>query len=290
MKSIFTNFKGLTLFLILVTSFSYAQGPWASGKGHGYSQLLFNVIPTYNEVFDKSNPEGIRQAQRELSDITIAPYVEFGVSERLTLGGSIPFIIVSTGEATDSNITPLYPEDNLASLGNISMFGKYTIIDKKWKLAVIADLGLRTSSRNEVSGLSTGVDAFTLQPKLSLGSSSGKFYYYGVFGYGSRNNGYHDFLSFGVEGGYKVTEKITLILGLNSLSSLDNGSDSVNSPANIETGFYTSDQEYNAFTIKVFAEKLYKNLGGFFSLGGGGVEANSVAASPAISLGMFYKW
>jgi len=282
--------KYLAIILILCSGSIMAQGPWAKGKGNGYGQLMFNTIPTYSELFDKSFDEGKRTTERELSDVTIATYIEAGVSDKLTIGGSIPLIFVGAGAATDANVTPVYPEDNLGSLGNISLFGKYTLIDKKWKLAFISDFALPTSTRNEESGLSTGVDAFTFQPMLSLGSSKNKFYYYGYFGYGMRSNEYHDFLNFGAEAGYKATKKITLILHLNSRYNLDNGNPAVDSPANIETGFYTSNQEYNAFLFKVFAEKLYKNFGAFFSLGGGGFGANSVAASPALSLGAFYKW
>jgi len=275
--------------LVLVTNISIAQGPWAKRKGHGYGQLLFNVVPTYSELFDKNSSTGKRITERELSDVTIAPYVEFGVSDRLTLGGSIPFVFVWSGEASSSEVTPIYPDDNLNALGNINLFGKYTFIDKEWKLAFISDFSLPTSSRNIESGLATGVDAFTFQPKLSIGSSKGKFYYYGFFGYGLRSNNYNDFLSFGIEGGYGVTDKTKLILNVNRLHNLDNGSSLVDAPSIIETGFYTSFQEYTAFLIKVFAEEVYKDFGLFGSLGGG-FSSDSVAASPALSLGVFYKW
>jgi len=288
MKSTITKIS--LLLLLIASQFIIAQGPWAKGKGHGYGQLLFNVIPTYDQLFDTSADGNMRQTERKLSDFTIAPYIEFGVSDKLTFGGSIPFNMVSSGEASDENVIPIYPEDNLASFGNINVFGKYTFIDKKWKVAFISDFSLPTSTRNEESGLSTGVDAFTFQPKLSLGSSEGKFYYYGYFGYGLRSNDYHDFLHFGVEAGYKATEKVTIMLHLNRLHNLGNGNSNVDTPANLATGFYTSTQEYGAFLLKVFAEKLYKDLGGFLSLGGGGFGGNSVAVSPAISLGVFYKW
>ncbi len=284
--------KALLLVVIMfsMTHKTAAQGPWAKGKGHGYGQFLFNFIPTYSDLFDKDNPEGTRQSERELSDVTLESYLEFGLSDKFTIGGTIPFVFVGAGAPSEETITPVFPEDKLASLGNISLWGKYSLIDKKWKLAFIADFSLPTSSRNTASGLATGVDAFTFQPKLSLGSSTAKFYYYAFFGYGLRSNEYHDFLSLGVEGGYKASEKITLILHLNRWHNLNNGNPAVDSLANIETGFYTSFQEYTSFLIKVFAEKVYKNFGAFGSLGGGGFTAKSVAASPALGFGIFYKW
>jgi len=278
------------LIFFLVSQVTIAQGPWAKGKGHGYGQFLFNIIPTYSELFDKDFEDGKRPTQRELSDITIATYAELGVSDKVTLGVNIPFVIVSSGDVVDSEVAPLFPEDNLGSFGNISLQGKYTFIDKKWKVAFISDFELPTSSRNEDSGLSTGVDAFTFQPKLSFGSSDNKFYYFGYFGYGLRSNNYHDFLNFGVEGGYKASEKLTLILHLNRWHNVNNGNPNVDSIANLETGFYTSNQEYTSFLIKVFADDLIKKVGGFFSLGGGGFSAKSVAVSPALSFGLFYKW
>lgn len=271
------------LFCILSAS---AQGPWAPGKGHGYSQLLFNLIPTYSQVYDGGSTT--REVERELFDFTIAAYAEFGITSKLTIGANVPFVLVNTGAATDPLVTPTLPSDNLASPGNISLFGKYTFLDQSVKVALIGQIDLPSSDRDPDSGLSTGVDATTFLPKLSVGGGQSSWFAYGFFGYGYRTNDHHDFLNFGIEGGLKASEDFTVILNINRWHNLNNGEASVDAPNIIETGFYTSFQEYNAFLLKIFAEDLFAGFGGFASIGGG--MGTSVAASPAISLGLFYKW
>lgn len=273
----------ILLFTFLQVS---GQGPWAPGKGHGYSQLLFNVIPTYSQVYDGGSTT--REAERELFDFTVAAYGEFGINSAFSVGLNVPFVLVNTGGVTDPTTMPSLPSDNLATLGNISLFGKYTVIDQSMKVAFIGQVDVPTGSQKPESGLSTGVNAATFLPKLSLGGGLNQWFAYGFFGYGYRNNDHHDFLNFGVEGGVKMSEKFTLILNINRWHNLDNGDPGVDAPNIIETGFYTSFQEYNAFLLKLFAEDLFGGFGGFASIGGG--NGTSVAASPALSLGLFYKW
>ncbi|MGB3466435.1 MAG: transporter [Cyclobacteriaceae bacterium] len=272
--------------LLLLNSLAIAQGPWAAGKKHGYTQLLFNTIPTYNTLY-YGNGNTI-ETERELSDNTLAAYLEYGFSDRFTLIANMPYIFVKGGELVDQSVTPITEAGSLNGFGNISLSGKYTFIKKKFVAAAILQADLPTRSFDNATGLSTGVDALTLMPKLSVGTSDDKWFLYGYFGYGIRSNDYHHIVNYGIEGGYKVADNLTLILNLNNISRLDNGDPSVDTPTNIRTGFYTSNQEFNAFLLKLYAEKIYKDLGALVSLGGG--TGTSVAVSPAISIGVFYKW
>ncbi len=280
--------KAIMILLFLLSyQLMMAQGPWAQGKGNGYGQVVFNIIPTYSSIFDGSGSS--RETEREISEFILSSYAELGITDNLTLGASIPFNISSTGAATSTTETPTFPAGNLSSLGNISLFGKYTIGNGGLKLAFIPQVDLPTSTRNDVTGLSSGVDAFTFRPAISIGKSGTQAFYYGYFGYGLRTNEHNDFLTFGVEGGLKLSEKFTFIVNVNRLQNIDNGNPLVDSPANIETGLYTSFQEYTAFLIKFFVDDVFNDFGVFFSLGGGS-NANSVASSPALSFGVFRKW
>jgi len=265
-----------------------AQGPWSPGKGHGYAQFLYNTVPSYTSLFDGSN--GSRQSERFLSEIDLALYAEVGISDKLTLGATLPFISVASGDPNPFlSETPTLPADRLSALGNISLLGKYNLFNKSWNVALITQVDLPTSVRTLDSGLSTGVDALSIQPKVSFGRSTLNGFFYGFLGYGYRNNDHHDFLNFGIEAGLNASEKFTLILNLNRLHNLNNGDPAVDSQANIITGFYTSFQEYTGYLLKFFVKDIYNGFGAFASLGGGG-GAVSVAASPALSLGIFHKW
>ena len=283
------TYKYLLTFLAALTStMVIAQGPWSQGKGHGYAQLLYNTVPSYTSLFGGEN--GSRQSERVLSETDIALYAEVGISDKLTLGTTVPIISVTSGDRNPRlPEIPLLPADNLTSLGNISLLGKYTLLNKSWNVAVITQVDLPTSSRTIESGLSTGVDAFTFQPKISAGKSTLNGFFYGFFGYGFRNNEHNDFLNYGIEGGKHLDDRLTVIINISRLENIENGNPSVDSEANLETGLYTSFQEYTGYLLKFFVKDIYKGFGAFASLGGG-FNANSVAASPALSLGVFRKW
>lgn len=276
----------LVIFALFIQTLSFAQGPWAAGKNHGYGQLLFNTIPTYNTLYSGNGTT--TETERELSDITLAAYLDYGISENITLNANIPYILLKGGALVDETITPITEEGNLSGFGNISIGGKYTFIKKKFVAAFHLQADLPTRSFDNNTGLSTGFDAFTIMPKLSIGTSKKDWFVYSYFGYGFRNNDYNHILNYGIEGGVKVSKNTSLILNINSINQLENGLASVDTPTNLATGFYTSIQEYNAFLLKLYAEKIHGNFGGLFSIGGG--SGTSVAVSPAISLGVFYKW
>ena len=263
-----------------------AQSPWAQGKGHGYGQIVFNTIPSYNFLFNGS--EGSRQTGRFISETILSSFTEVGITNNLTFSATVPLIFVSSGEASP-NITPTLPADNLSSLGNISLSTKYTFGTGSWKFALQPRIDLPTSTRDDISGLSTGVGALTIQPAASLGNSGDDWFYYGFFGYGFRNNEHNDFLNYGIEGGKHLDDRLTVIINISRLENIENGNPSVDSEANLETGLYTSFQEYTGYLLKFFVNDIYKGFGAFASLGGG-FNANSVAASPALSLGVFRKW
>lgn len=267
-----------------------AQGPWVAEKGGGYGQLLFNTIPTYSSVFSESQNGSFRRTERLISEFIISPYAEYSVSDKLAIGAQIPYISVSTGNPSTTDVTPTLPADNLSSLGNVNVFGKYRLTNKKIVSALMLDITAPTSSRTQDSGLSTGVNAFSFQPKISVGGQNTTLYYYVFAGYGFRTNDHHDFANFGIELGLKLTQTANIILHVNRWQNINNGDPSVDSMANIETGLFTSFQQYTGVLFKIFVDEIFGLPFGTFVSFGSGSNADSVAASPAISFGVFKKW
>ena len=60
----------------------------------------------------------------------------------------------------------------------------------------------------------TGYGANTFFPYVTIGSSTGKFYYFSNIGYGYMTNDYTDFIKIGGELGYKILAKTHFILNL----------------------------------------------------------------------------
>lgn len=270
-----------------------AQGPWTQGKGNGYGQIIYNTIPTYSSVYG-GDGFGTRSLQREQSESMVAAYVEYGVTNTLTVGANVRFTWVQTGAARPAVIEPSYPAGRLSAFGNVGLFGKVPILDRAIKVAAIAQIDLPTGQRDILTGLSTGANAFTFQPKVSVGGSTRKVFGFGYAGYGYRTNSYHDQLFLGLEGGVRIArDKLLLVLNIHRLHNLDNGNDAVDHPANVETGLYTSFQEFSAFQLKLLAEDVYKGFGLMASMGGslpGSLATTSVPASPALTVGVTRKW
>jgi hypothetical protein len=68
--------------------------------------------------------------------------------------------------------------------------------------------------------LSTGFNANTFIPYLSIGTSNRKWYYIGNIGYGYMTNNYSDYLKFAAEIRYNITPKGYLILALDTKNSI----------------------------------------------------------------------
>jgi len=219
--------------------------------------IVFNTLPPYTTIFNGA--EAARESERIISELTISSFAEIGITKNFTLGVSVPLIRTATGEPGFNTTNPSLPADNLTSLGNVSLSAKYTFGNTPLKIA------------------------------FTPGNSGNDWFYYGFFGYGIRSNEHNDFLSYGIEGGKKLDDRLSVIININRLQNINNGNPLVDSPANLQTGLYTSFQEYTAFLLKFFVENLYKDYGAFVSFGGA-FSANSVAASPAISFGVFRKW
>ena len=65
----------LSAFIVLFSFQSlFAQGPWTQPKGGGYSQVVFNTIPTYSSIFNGTGGS-TRQSERLLSEMVISGYL-----------------------------------------------------------------------------------------------------------------------------------------------------------------------------------------------------------------------
>ena len=276
------------LFLFLSFSFSvFAGGPWTPGKKHGFLQIqtTFPAGP-YIQLYisDGDNLE----LNRGVTDISIQAFMEYGISEKLSLVTALPYKIVSTNNDINPNSEfPLLPEGSLSGLGNYELALKYKFLDKTFVSAFSVKAEFNTGSRELEEGLATGYDATGYALYWHIGRSFGsKFYSFFESGYTLRTNNFSDDYRLLLEAGYQPANKLWLAMVFDLRQSLRNGNyDDVNLQ---QTGLYTNNQEFFAFGIKSSYE--LKNNFGFSASTYGAFSGNYVAYSATFNLGVFMKW
>lgn len=202
--------KSIKYFLLFafITQISLAQSPWTKEKGKGYVQIGATSLQYNKQQLDGKQVD----LPVDISDITTQIYSEYGITNKLEIHLIVPFKFVKT----TSKIVNIIPENSLSGLGNVTLGLKYKLYDSDWKISGGLQYSANSILKDASKGLSTGFNAATILPYLSVGSSSGKWYYFGNLGYGYMNNNYSDFFKFGAEIGYNVIEKGHVMLVLDN--------------------------------------------------------------------------
>lgn len=280
----FTSISLVTLlFSLFLVQKTTAQSPWTKKKGEAYVQLTFSTIPNYSDIFS----DNTYITSREITDNTIQLYGEYGISDDLTLLVNIPLKSIRTGGAIENSTLPLsIDKTSKTSFGNIQIGVKHKICEGKFIFSGQLSIEANTSSFDASSGISTGYDAWTFTPTISLGKGYSNYYFQAFTGVDFRTNSYSSNFKLGGEFGLTSIKKTTLIAYLDIVKSFKDGN-VILPTSSIETALYINNQEYSAFGLKGLYE-FTNNYG--ISLGvGGAVSATNVAKQLALSVGFFYK-
>jgi hypothetical protein len=278
----------LSATILLFTTVSFAGGPWTQSKGGGYAQLSFSSI-TAPSLFNRSGDS--YQLYRKVADQTLQSYMEYGITDNLTLLGNIPFKFVSTGEETfevdSSLVTVPFPSGSLAAIGNISLAAKYKLLDTKWQIAAQLKADAASSSYDASTALQTGYDCWSYQPMLLAGYSKNNWYGFVSAGFTIRSNHFSESFNMTGEAGYGFfKQKTYLILMLDLDKSFLN--DSTQREDYLRTGLCVNNQEFLAIGLK-----LNQSIGDHWSINGsiiGAAYGNLVAEAPSFNLGIAYEW
>jgi len=276
--------KKITLFLLLSVSLTIvAQSPWTQKKNKFYAELSFSTISGYSEL--SGTPD--YNTERLIDDNTVKIYAEYGLSDKTSLIANIPFKMVAAGDLVEpTNAFPLTAESTLNGLGNVLLGVKHNFFNDKWLLSGQINAEVNTGDFEEVSGLRTGLDSFTVTPLLIAGAGFKRSYLQGFTGFDIRGNGYSSAYKLGGEFGYRALNFLWVAAFLDGVASFNNG-DVVIPTSNVLTGLYVNNQNYAAFGLKFIGE-INKNIG--VNLGmGGAFAAKNAAKQPSLSLGLYYK-
>ncbi len=269
--------NSIKLFLILlVCNVTFAQGPWTKEKGKAYVQIGFTSL-SYN----KAQVNGkLTELGADYSDITAQLYSEYGITKDLEAQLIVPFKSVSYKSDF------INQSEKLSGLGNVTLGLKYKLFDSSWKISGGLQYSVNSISKNDNKTLSTGFNASTILPYVSVGSSSGKWYYFANLGYGYMNNEYSDFLKLGAEVGYNVIENGHIMLVLDNKLTASK-EDAYIKDAN-QWPSYSDRQSYSAVGLKLNYEFKKDRFGVNFAALGAFALDNAPAAA-TLNLGVYAK-
>ena len=265
------------ILVLLATTISFAQSPWTREKGKSYVQVGFTSL---NYTGYQLNGNRIDNFGK-ISDITVQAYAEYGISSKLEAQLILPYKVISFDNSLANT------SENISGLGNISLGLKYKLYDKTWKISTGIMYNANSIKIDTDKGLSTGFNAATVLPYVSVGSSKNKWYYFGNIGYGYMNNNYSDFLKATVEGGYEVIKNGHLIFVVDTRNVLSK--ENAFSTDTAQWPSYLDRQTYNAIGLKVNYEFIKEKFGAnFAAIGATGIDNAPLA--PTLNLGIYTKF
>lgn len=291
--------RPFTLIVMLVVLFqatAEAGGPWPRKKKSGYAQLGFTYL-NYGGLY---NHEGKTTAlRRNVLDFTSQLYLEYGITDRLTLTSNLPFKYVRSSESianTDSTyFRDTVPSGELFGLSNV-MFGlKYNIIKKRVLFSAGLNAEANVAKYDSLTTLRTGPSAWVFHPYLSVGTTfwGGRVYTLLDVGYRWRLNNYSDEADLNFELGFSWNYSTYFIFSLAGRMSIKEGDfDNTVTPLNpngrdLHTNLYPNNQQYLGYGVKFIQKiknKVHINAAVYLGFG------EMVAAAPSYNFGVAYEW
>lgn len=284
----------ITLFFtaIVFSLQAFAGGPWTKPKGSGYAQIGVTYL-NYSKLFGNLGPS--IDLRREVTDLTIQGYLEYGITDKLTVIGILPFKYVKTGDDVlesdyfnDANrfSDTLLPAGNLFGAGNTRVGLRYNFINKKYLLSGELNVESGLSSYECATALRAGTSAWAIEPSVSFGRGWNKVYFFVENAFRYRTNNYSHETNHAIEVGYKPLKKTWLAFRTEGRVSLKNQV-ATEDNRDIHTGLTPNNQQYVGYGFKVAQE-----VGGGFSLNLGffGGFGELVAAAPSLNFGISYQW
>lgn len=258
---------------------------WTQKKGASYSQFSLSSITGKSKYNNNGIPLDL---VRKVSDVTIQLYHEQGISDKWTIVGNVPIKHVSSSnEIISSGFSGnILPSGNLTSLGNVSLSTIYGLKqDAMWVCSIQLRTDLNTASENNATGLRTGVGNWGVAPSFHLGHSTNHFWTSFDIGSNFRTNKYSTQWFSNLQIGTTLSKSFDFIGKFELLQSLEDGN--ALDRNSIETGLYTNNLEYAAYSLK-FSYEIKKDIKIWGTIGGG-VSGHDVTRAPAFSLAISYK-
>jgi protein XagA len=257
---------------------------WTKAQNSGFYKLDFSRISAADVFNTKSEVIPFRSITNNITSF----YGEYGVTNKFTLIGYVPFLINNQlGELKSTAGAVLLPSASETNFGDVDLGFRYQLFNKNGiSLSANLLLGLPTGNSTQKDGLLTGDGEFNQMLKLAIGTGKTRWWTQGAVGFNNRTKNFSDEFRYDFEFGYKFfNDRLLTILKLNGIESLDNGT----AKENI-VGVFSNNVEYAG----VGPEILYyvnnkKNVGVSLRIAGS-LKGRNILAAPSIAVGAFVQF
>lgn len=265
---------------------AYAGGPWTQQKRH--LLLISGVSPVIYSLTSRTE-SGRLMLPRRVIDISWQQYMEYGITNKLTLVANINLKYVGSSQMLrkESSFNENLAYGRLGGLGNSLIGLKYGITKKKLLFSFSGNVETYALGVQKYLGLRTGYEDWGFIPGIHLGKSFKNNTYFFMEAYYVARTKLSDEWRANAEFGYTFKKPFIMAFNVSLKESLRNRE--VEDESNFEqTGLYLNNQEYLAWYVK-FMYKKSEQFGVVASLSGG-IRTERIALTPVISLGIQYKW
>ncbi len=260
------------------------QQAWTRAKGGYYVQVGGSYLQA-NSLLN-GTAEAI-PLNRDVTDITVQAYGEYGLTKKITLSAQLPLKLLSVKNTIGQ---PALQDGSLTALSNIVAAATANLYNKKgYVVSGKTFVSLPTATFQSETGLRSGFDALSVAPSIMAGIGRNKFFSSAELGYVFRTNGYSDRLFGAWQIGKFLGKKKRLLtmLGVEYMNSLKK--ESFEDGTSATTGLYLDQQSYLSPNLKLGFKATPKVML-WFSVGGGlGSVTRRIAASPGLSFSVSYQ-
>lgn len=264
---------------------SVSSQAWTHDRGGGYIRLGAQALRA-DHFYD---PGGQRIPITTVGDYVVSLYGEYGITTALTAVVYAPFFErVTLNSVVDPRTgTAIVEGDAVNGIADATVGVRYGLLREGPLVASLGlHLGLPLGDDSQVNGLVTGDGEFNQHAVLALGYS---FYPRTVYlqastGFNHRTRGFSDEVTYSLEGGATVVDRIGLMVRARGVESLKNGRDE---PLGGPVGLYANDVRY----LAVGGEVTYTLPSGVgVALGAEtALFGQNTLSAPVFSLGVFLQ-
>ncbi|MBX2891198.1 MAG: hypothetical protein KF734_09750 [Saprospiraceae bacterium] len=275
----------LVAFFLLAAAPMFANG-WPQPKGHGFFKLDFSFIRARSYFGPDGNIYDLNGSRTLLGNYTTAFYGEYGLTNKLTAIGYVPFLVRNTVNEGVGAITGevLQPGLENTAFGDVDLGIRYGFLKKGgFVLSGSAWLGIPSGDYTNPDLLYTGDGEWNQQLRVEWGYGAARWYTNGFAGINHRTKGFSEEFRYQVEAGYwLVQSRLLASAKLAGVKSFFNGN-----PDGTTNGLFANNVEYVSPQLGLAWE--HKGKWGVSALVAGAFVGTNALAAPSVSVGLYRK-
>lgn len=279
-----------SILVIVICTFIIPElyaGGWPQPRNGGFLKMDISAIHARRFYGMDGNIYNINGAGTRLSNYVTAFYGEYGLTDRLTVIGYVPFLVRNTVNEGIGALSGevLQPGLENTSIGDIDLGLRYGLFARNgWSVTTSLLLGLPTGDATNANLLFTGDGEFNQLLRIEAGYGTAKWYATGFIGFNNRTRNFSDEWRFELEFGHKFfNERLLAGVKLAGTQSLRNGD-----PTGSGNGLFSNNVEF--ISPQAFLAYEFKNQVGIQAQVAGAMSGRNVLAAPANSFGVYFKW